>query len=106
MMTRRTQRKSRRLCQYFISGPPSRVSNHAPKNLKNQIPDYISRLRGKATPCKFIPEELNDRLIEMVILLTPMEDFRKDLLTKDKTYTTAQTIELRLQYEVVIPSQT
>ena len=73
---------------------------------EESIADYISHVREKATPCKFTPEELNDCLTEMVILLTPTEDFQKDLLTTDNTYIIAQTIEVGHEYEAVIASQT
>ena len=44
-----------------------------------QITDYISRLREKATKCEFGEGELNERLIGMVILFTPFDEFRKEL---------------------------
>ena len=36
---------------------------------------YITRLREKAARCEF--EEMKERLLEMLILYTPFEDYRK-----------------------------
>ena len=48
--------------------------------------DFVSRLREKASKCEFEEAELNERLIEMLILSTPFEDFRKELLTKQRDH--------------------
>lgn len=66
---------------------------------------YISRLREKATKCSFTPEELNERLIEMLILSTPHEDFRKELLTKPKGCSIHEVIERGREFEAIIASQ-
>ncbi len=50
------------------------------------ITDFISRLREKANNCSITVEELNEGLIEMTILSTPFEDFKKELLVKEKGY--------------------
>ena len=73
---------------------------------EESITDFISRLREKSTPCNFRNDELNDRLIEMVILSTPIDDLRKELLSKDENFTIKETIELGRQYEAIIASQT
>ena len=41
------------------------------------ITDFVSRLREKATKCKCYNNELNERLIEMIIVYTPVEDLHK-----------------------------
>ena len=45
--------------------------------------DYVSRLREKAKHWKFSDGELTERIIEQVVLTTPLEDLRKQLLAKD-----------------------
>ena len=47
------------------------------QNSEETTQQYLSRLREKATKCNSEPDELNERLMEMIILSTPHEDFRK-----------------------------
>ncbi len=70
------------------------------------ITDFISRLREKANNCSFTVEELNERLIEMTILSTPFEDFKKELLVKEKGYNIQTVIERGREYEAIAASQT
>ena len=67
---------------------------------------YLSRLREKASKCNFEPDELNERLIEMVILSTPHEDFRKELLIKPKGHQISEVLERGREYEAILASQT
>ena len=57
------------------------------------ITDFVSRLREKALKCEFTDNELNERLIEMVILHTTFEEFRKELLSKAKGHPIATVLE-------------
>ena len=57
------------------------------------ITDFVSRLREKATKCKFENNELNERLIEIIIVSTPVEDLHKDLLSKPKGYLIKDILE-------------
>ena len=68
------------------------------------ITDYVSRLRGKATKCDFENEELNEWLIEMVTLSTPHDAFRRDIFTKPKGTAITDILELGRQYEAIIAS--
>ena len=68
------------------------------------ITEYVSRLRAKASQCDFSADELNERLIEMVTLSTPHEAFRKDILTKDKGTGMDEILQLGRQYEAIIAS--
>lgn len=68
------------------------------------LSQYLSRLREKATKCEFEPAELNERLIEMVILSTPYEDFRKELLTKPKGHEISIVLERGREYEAIAAS--
>ena len=54
------------------------------QNKEESIQQYVARLGEKAAKCSFEPDELNERLIEMVITSTQIEEFRKELLTKPK----------------------
>ena len=38
-------------------------------------------------------EELNERMLELIIASTPYDSFRKDLLGKPIGYTTAETLQ-------------
>ncbi|ELU04379.1 hypothetical protein CAPTEDRAFT_199877 [Capitella teleta] len=51
---------------------------------RESITDFISRLRTKALRCEFDQTELSERLIEMIILNTPFQEFRRELLAKKK----------------------
>ena len=70
-------------------------------NPGDTIPDYISRLRQKAEKCEFAKAELSERLIEMVILATPHEDFRRELLSKPKHYSITDVLAKGQEYEAI-----
>ena len=57
------------------------------------ISHFLSRLQEKANKCEFENAEFNERLIEMIILCTPFEDFCKELLTKGKGHAVAAVLE-------------
>ena len=80
------------------------LANMKQKSGEN-ITDYIPRLREKAGKCEFTPAELDERLIEMVILSTPFEDFRKDLLKAPKAHPIATVITKGREYEAIQASQ-
>ena len=63
--------------------------------LDETITTYVLRLREKALKCEFKKSELEDRLIESIILSTPYEDFRKELLTKPKGHSITQVTTTR-----------
>ena len=75
------------------------------KQKDEPLQQYISKLREKATKCAFEPDELNERLIEMVILSTPHEEFRKELFTKPKGTKINEVLERGREYEAIIASQ-
>lgn len=68
------------------------------------ISQFLSRLREKATKCEFEAAELNERLIEMVILNTRHEEFRKELLTKKKGHPVNEVLERGREYEAIAAS--
>ena len=75
------------------------------QNADENITDFVSRLRDKASKCDFDADELNQRLIEMVISSTPNDDFRKELLTKPKEYKVSELIEKGREFEAISASQ-
>ena len=79
---------------------------HIRQNESETTRDFIARLREKASKCEFETAELNERLMEMLILSTPHEDFCKDLLTKPKKFPIAEAREKGAEYEAVMASQT
>ena len=72
---------------------------------EESIQQYVARLREKAAKCSFEPDELNERLIEMVITSTQNEEFRKELLTKPKGTKINTIIERGREHEAIIASQ-
>lgn len=68
------------------------------------ISQFLSRLREKATKCECETAELNERLIEMVILSTPHDEFRKELLTKVKGHPVSEVLERGREYEAIAAS--
>jgi hypothetical protein len=69
------------------------------------VGNFVSRLRQKAVKCEFSADELNDNLIKMLILSTPNNDFRKDLLSKPKDYKITDAIETGKEYEAIDASR-
>ena len=75
------------------------------QNADENITDFVSRLREKAIKCDFEEDELNQRLLESLIISTPFEDFRKELLGKSKDYKIKAAIEKGREYEAILASQ-
>ena len=69
------------------------------------ISDFISRLREKASKCQLPEDELSERIIEMIVLSTPFEEFRRELLTKAKGHTLTDVLQRGRDYEAVQASQ-
>ena len=66
---------------------------------EESVTSYVARLRRKAERCGFGIDELNERLIEMVIFSTKFEEFRKELMCKPNGYSIQEVIEKGRQYE-------
>lgn len=65
------------------------------------IDNFVTRLRTYAAKCDFEEAELHERIIELCIASTPSDDFRKELLTKDKGFKTKDVLELGRKYETL-----
>lgn len=63
---------------------------------------FITRARTMALKCEFEDKEIEDRLIEIMIASTPIEDFQKDLLGKPKGYKLQDAIAEGRRYEAII----
>ena len=59
----------------------------------------MTRARTQALLCEFEDNELEERILELVIAGTPIEAFRRDLLNKDNTLTLDNAIQLGRQHE-------
>ena len=60
---------------------------------------FVNRCKLLALKCEFEGNELNERLIELVIAGTPIPDFQKELLGKNKTFTLDEATQLGRAYE-------
>ena len=50
------------------------------------LDDFVNRCKLLARKCQFSKEELNERLMELIIASTPNADFQKELMEKEKNY--------------------
>lgn len=74
-------------------------------NNSESIDNFVTRVRSHAVKCDFGDDnELQERIIELVIASTPYEEFRKELLTKEKGFTIKETLELGRKYEAIAES--
>ena len=68
--------------------------------------DFVSRLREKAKLCKFRSEDdLSDKIIEQLILTTPLQDLRKELLSRQDDLTVEQAVKLSQNHEALVTSE-
>jgi hypothetical protein len=63
---------------------------------------FVTRCRKCALDCDFEKKELENRIIEQIIVSTPIEAFQKDLLGKDKTLTLDAALEMGRKYEATV----
>ena len=69
------------------------------------ITDFVSRLREKASKCEFTAPELNERLIEMNIRSTPHSDHLKELLGHPMGHPISEVVKRGREYEAIAASQ-
>jgi hypothetical protein len=60
---------------------------------------FITRCKHMAKKCEFGKEELNERMIELIIGSTPIAEFQKELLTKPKGLTLEEAVVLGRTHE-------
>ena len=63
------------------------------------LDEFVSRARTHALQCEFTDDELQERVIELVIASTPIELFRRSLLDKGKDLTLDQVLKEGRQHE-------
>ena len=68
--------------------------------------DFVSRLREKAKLCKFrLEDDLSDRVIEQLILTTPLQDLQKELHSRQDDLTVEQAAKLSQNHEALVTSE-
>jgi len=60
---------------------------------------FVNRAKEQGKTCDFSTDETNQRLVELIIAGTPDPDFRKALLSKDKSFTLQEALKLGREYE-------
>ena len=70
-------------------------------NPGESIDAFVTRVRTHGQKCEFTEEELQERTMEIVIASTDNEEFRKELLAKEKGYTIKQLLETGRKYEAI-----
>ncbi|XP_062855044.1 uncharacterized protein LOC134318174 [Trichomycterus rosablanca] len=65
------------------------------------IDDFVTRARTLALKCQFTDEELNERLIELIIASTPHDALRNDLYSKPKGYLITDVLAEGRKYEAL-----
>ena len=65
------------------------------------LDDFITRARKLAKKCQFSEDELNERLMELVIASTPHNGFCKDLLTKPVGYKISELLVDGRKFEAI-----
>ena len=68
-------------------------------NQGEAIDQFVSRCREKAVKCDFEPQQLNERIQELVIASTNIVDFQKELLQQDRTFSLDDMLNLGRRYE-------
>ena len=63
------------------------------------LDDFVNRAKLQAQKCDFSTDEINERLLGLIIAGTPDPDFQKSLLSKEKTFTLEDALKLGRTYE-------
>ena len=66
---------------------------------EESLDGYMNRCKLLAKNCQFTTTESDERLIELIIASTPIPEYQKELLTKEKGLSLANAIELGRGYE-------
>ena len=68
------------------------------------LDEFTNRCRDKASHCLFSLEELNERVVVLVIASTPLDSFRHSLLEKPSGYKITEMLEEGRRHEAVAAS--
>ena len=63
------------------------------------LDEFVNRARSLAQQCNFTEQNLQERIIELIIASTPMEPYRRELLGKGEDITLDDVIKLGRQHE-------
>ena len=66
---------------------------------EESLDDFVNRCRRMTQRCSITEHEQQQRIIELIIASTPIADFQKELLRKDKTLTLEETVSTGKTYE-------
>ena len=66
---------------------------------EESLDDFTNRCKLQALKCDFDDDELNERLIELIISSTPIVDFQKELLNKPKGMKLHEAVAIGRRYE-------
>ena len=72
------------------------------QNADETIDDFIARCRLQSSKCCFSDAEKEDRILDQVIAGIKHQELKKELLSKDATYTLSQALDLGRTYEASI----
>ena len=63
------------------------------------LDDFVNRCRRMIQRCSLTEQEQQQQIIELIIASTPIADFQKELLRKDKTLTLEETVSIGKTYK-------
>ena len=66
---------------------------------EESLDDFVNRCRRMTQRCSLTENEQQQRIIELIITSTPIADFQKEFLRKDKTLTLEETVSIGKTYE-------
>ena len=66
---------------------------------EESLDDFTNRCKLQALKCDFDDDELNERLIELIISSKPIVDFQKELLNKPKGMKLHEALAIGRRYE-------
>ena len=66
---------------------------------EESLDHFTNRCKLQDLKCDFVDDELNERLIELIISSTPIVDFQKELLNKPKCMKLHEALALGRSYE-------
>ena len=104
------QKDPKKLLQFFDTQIPQTLVNFRIHRMQlmrlvqdadESLDNFITRIRTFAQRCDFTEEEIQERVMELVIAGTPHEEFRKELLPKPKGFALKNMLELGRRYEAI-----
>ena len=69
------------------------------QEVEESLDDFVNRCRRMTQRCSLTEHEQQRRIIELIIASTPIADFQKELLRKDKTLTREETVSIGKSFQ-------